>query len=65
MYGFTEGNTTTEINVIEEAFLIVKIRDSYIVVYRNKEGEFKNEFGITAQEIFDYSKYKLSKKNDI
>ena len=48
-----------------EAILVAKVRDSYIAVYQNEEGERISGDGITAQEIFDFSKHKLSKKNDI
>lgn len=66
MFDFERENMMTRMKDSRiEAILVAKVRDSYIAVYQNEEGERISGDGITAQEIFDFSKHKLSKKNDI
>lgn len=66
MFDFERENMMTRMKDSRiEAILVTKIRESYIAVYQNEKGERMSGDMITAQEIFDFSKHKLSKKNDI
>lgn len=59
------GRRKASSNFDFKSIMVTKIGDIYTVVYRDEEGNKKTVQGITAQEIFDYSEHKLSKKNDI
>lgn len=44
---------------------MMKVGNSYVVAYRDREGNKMTATQITAQEIFDFAERKIKKKNDI